>query len=370
MKKFLLASLATAVFFLSVGCSSEKEGDARKPENAGVVSVVKIVGSTIPDTLTAVGTVQAAETAQLAPQIMGTVVAVHVREGDPIRAGQVLVSIDPAQSKAALEGTQAALAASEHQLAAAQTQQKLAEETLTRYDTLFQRKSVSPQEYDEVKARAQAAAAATEAARAQRSQAKAAVAQAQSGFTYTSIRAPFNGVVIERRVDPGALASPGAPVLTVESTGRFRLEATVDEASLRFVHMGEAVPISLDAYPGESLTGRVTQIVPAADPSSRTFVVKIELPASKSVRSGLFGRAQFPRGERTAILVPNSSVVRRGALVGVFTVGQDKVAELRYVTLGNTMGDRVEVLSGLSPNEVVVSSPGDRELGGKQVEVQ
>lgn len=370
MKKSLILGFATSIFFLTTNCSSEKGSDTHKPESAGRVSVVKVSNSTIPDTLTAVGTVQAAETAQLAPQIMGTVVAVHVREGDLIRAGQVLVSVDPAQSKASLEGAQAALAASEHQLAAAQTQQKLAEETLARYDTLFQRRSVSPQEYDEVKARAQAAAASAEAARAQRSQAQAAVAQAQSGFNYTSIRAPFSGVVIERRVDPGALASPGAPVMTVESTGRFRLEATVDEASFRFVHMGETVPVSLDAYPGESLNGRVTQIVPAADPSSRTFVVKLELPSSKLVRSGLFGRAQFSRGERNAILIPNSSVIRRGALVGVFTIGQNQLAELRYVTLGNPVGDRVEVLSGLSPNDVVVSSPGDRELGGKQVEVQ
>jgi len=370
MKKYLIIVFATAVFFLSIGCSSEKGSVARKPENAGKVSVVKISNSTVPDVLNAVGTVQAAETAQLAPQIMGTVVTVHVREGDLIRAGQVLLSINPAQSKAALEGAQAALAASEHQLAAAQIQQKLAEETLARYDTLFQRKSVSPQEYEEVKARAQAAAAAAEAARAQRSQATAAVAQARSGFDYTSIRAPFNGVVIERHVDPGALASPGVPVMTVESTGRFRLEATVDEASLRYVRMGETVPVSLDAYPGESLNGKVTQIVPAADPSSRTFLVKLELPASKIVRSGLFGRAQFPRGERTAILVPGTSVVRRGALVGVFTIRQNQLAELRYVTLGNPVGDRVEVLSGLSPNDVVVSAPGDRELGGKQVEVQ
>jgi multidrug efflux pump subunit AcrA (membrane-fusion protein) len=88
------------------------------------------------------------------------------------------------------------------------------------------------------------------------------------------------------------------------------------------------------------------------------------------VRSGLFGRAQFPRGERSAILIPSTSVVHRGALVGVFAIGQNQLAELRYVTLGNPVGDRVEVLSGLSPNEVVVSSPGDRELGGKQVEVQ
>lgn len=370
MKKSHFAIALVSLFLLLAGCSSEEKANAGKPENGGKVAVVRVAGATIPDALTAVGTVRASDTAQLAPQIMGTVVAVRVREGDFVKAGQVLVSIDPAQSRAALEGAQAAQAASEHQLAAAQTQQRLAEETLARYDKLFERKSVSPQEYDEVKARAQAASAAAEAAQAGQSQAKAGVAKAQSGFTYTSIRAPFNGVVTERHVDPGALASPGVPVMTVESSGRFRLEATVDEANLRFVKLGAGVPVSLDAYPDESFTGKVTQIVPAADPSSRTFLVKIELPAAKVVRSGLFGRAQFARGERTAILIPKSAVVPRGALSGVFAVGPDKIATLRYITVGNAVGDRVEVLSGISPNEVVISSPGDRELGGKKVEVQ
>ena len=221
-----------------------------------------------------------------------------------------------------------------------------------------------------MKARAESAGAAVEAAQAGQAQAKAAVAQAQSAFGYSKLRAPFDGVVTERRVDPGALASPGMPLLTIESSGRLRLEATVDESDLRFVHVGEIVPVTLDAYPDQKLSGRVSQIVPAADPASRTFLLKIELPSSTLLRSGLFGRAQFSRGERKALIIPRTAVIERGSIKGVFVVDQDKIASLRYVTLGGPLGDRVEVLSGLSPSESIVLSPADRDLGGKRIEVQ
>jgi RND family efflux transporter MFP subunit len=370
MKRILLLITALTLLIVAFGCSSDKSATSQAPENAGTVSVFQTANTTVPDELAAVGTVRAADVAQLSAQMMGNVTAVNVHEGDAVRRGEVLVTIDQAQPRAALERAQAALTAAQHEVAAAQSQKDLAEATLKRYETLYQRKSVSPQEFDEVKTRAQSAAANAEAAQAAQAQAKAAVAQAQSAFGYTTIRAPFDGLVTERKVDPGALAAPGMPLLTVESTKQFRLEATVDEASLRFVHMGQTVPVTLDAYPDPPLQGKVTQIVPSADPASRTFLVKIELPRSPVIRSGLFGRAHFPRGQRSALVIPETAVVDRGAMKAVFVVGHDKIASLRYVTVGSPIGDRVEVLSGLAPNESVVLSPGERELGGKRVEVR
>jgi RND family efflux transporter MFP subunit len=268
-----------------------------------------------------------------------------------------------------LERAQAALSAAQHELAAAETDRSLSESTLKRFDTLYQRKSVSPQEYDEVKARYQGSQARAEAAQAGAAQAKAAVAQAQTAFGYTRVRAPFSGVVTERKVDPGVLAAPGMPLLTLEVARRYRLEATVDEASLRFVRIGEPVSVTLDAYPDQPLMGRITQIVPAADPNTRTFLVKVELPSSAILRSGLFARANLSRGERDSLVIPRTAVVERGALRAVYVVGPDQIASLRFVTVGETVGDRLEVLSGLNVKESVVLSPGDRELGGKRVEV-
>jgi len=130
------------------------------------------------------------------------------------------------------------------------------------------------------------------------------------------------------------------------------------------------VPVTIDAYPGEKLSGKVTQIVPAADPSTRTFMVKLELPTNAFLRSGLFGRASFSRGERDSLTIPHTAIVDRGALKAVYVVGPDQVASLRYVTVGNPLGDQIEILSGLAPQEAIVLSPGDREIGGKRIEVR
>jgi RND family efflux transporter MFP subunit len=368
MKKLLF--LVFTSLLIASGCSSDKHEAAVAPETVRNVAVYQATSTRVPDLIDAVGTVRAAETAPISAQIMGNVLSVAVREGDSVKRGQVLATIDPAQAQASVERAEAALSAAQHEVAAAQTERALTESTMKRYETLYQRKSVSPQEFDEIKARYQGAMARSESAQAGQAQAKAAVTQAQTGFGYTKLRAPFDGVVTERKVDPGALAAPGMPLLTVEATGRYRLEATIDESSLRYVKIGEAAPVSLDTYPDHSLTGKVSQIVPAADPTTRTFLVKIELPANTVLRSGLFGRAHFSRGERDSLVIPKTAVVDRGALKGVYVVSPDKIAELRYVTIGSAIGERYEVLSGLAPSETVVAAPGDREIGGKRIEVQ
>ena len=368
MKKALL--IAMGLLLAAAGCSSSRQEKPAVPETVRGMAVFKTATMRVPDQIVAVGTVRAAETAQISAQTMGSVISVNVREGDAVGQGQVLATIDPAQAQAGLDRAQAALSAAQHELAAAETERSLTESTLKRFDTLYQRKSVSPQEYDEVKARYQGSVARSEAAQSGTAQAKAAVAQAQTAFSYTRLRAPFSGVVIERRVDPGTLATPGMPLVTIEATGRFRLEATIDEGSLRYAHVGESVPVTLDAYPDQQLSGKVTQIVPAADPNTRSFLVKIELPSDAVLRSGLFGRAYFPRGERESVFVPRTAVVERGALKGVYVVGPDQIAALRYVTVGDIVGDRLEVLSGLNIQEAVVVSPAEKEIGGKRVEVQ
>ena len=368
MRKLVLLGLS--LILVATGCSPSKQEKAASPEVVRDIAIYKAANTRVPDVIVAVGTVRAAETAQVSAQMMGNVLSVNVREGDSVSQGQVLATIDPAQAQAGLLRAEATLSGAQHEVAAAETERALTESTLKRFDTLYQRKSVSPQEYDEVRARYQGALARSEAAQAGAAQAKASVVQAQTAFGYTKVRAPFAGVITERKVDPGILAAPGMPLLTVEAAGRYRLEASVDEASVRFVRIGEAVPVRLGAYPDQSLTGKVSQIVPAADPNTRTFLIKIDLPSNTTLRSGLFGRASFSRGERDSLVVPRTAVVDRGALKAVYVVGPEQIVALRYVTVGQSMDDRLEVLSGLNANEAVVLAPGDREIGGKRVEVQ
>jgi RND family efflux transporter MFP subunit len=144
----------------------------------------------------------------------------------------------------------------------------------------------------------------------------------------------------------------------------------VDESKIGAVRLGESVPVVIDSLGDQAITGKVVQIVPAADPGSRTFTVKIDLPATAQMRTGLFGRARFARGQHDAIAVPKSAVLNRGQLQAVYVVGSDQLASLRYVTLGPASADEVEVLSGLQSGDRIVVQAGDRDLGGKQVEGQ
>lgn len=352
------------------GCSNEHRTQAAAPETVSDVSVIVAQATIVPDWLEAVGTVRAAQTSQVSSQMLGNIVEIRALEGDRVQSGQVLAIIDDAQPRSAVNQATAAAAASEQEVAAADSDFVLAEETLKRYQQLYEKKSVSPQEFDEIKARYQSAAAHRDRARAGQSQANAALTQAQTSLGYTRVRAPFAGVVTEKKADAGTLASPGMPIFTVEDTHSYRLEVTVDETDIRLVRIGQAAPATIDSLGNASVSGKVVQIVPAADPASRSFLVKVELPAVAHLRSGLFGRARFPRGERPVMLIPRTSVVDRGQLQGVYVLDANQVAGLRYVTLGQSTGQMIEVLSGLQSGEMLVAAPGDRELGGKRIAVR
>ena len=364
-----IATLASAALILtSVGCSSERQSVSEAPETVSNVSLVSAQSTTIADVVEAVGTLRAAETSQLAAQMMGNIVEIRVREGDHVQRGQVLAVIDDAQPRAALDRATAADMAAQQEISASESDLSLAEATFKRYQTLYDRKSVSPQEFDEIKARYQAVRARCEMARAGQAQTKAALQQARTALSYAHIVAPFDGLVTEKKTDVGTLTSPGMPIFTVEDLRRYRLEATVNETDLRFVRQGQQVSVSIDAIGGRELKGKVVEIVPAADPGSRTFLVKVEIPSDPALRSGLFGRAQITRGERTALLVPRTAIVERGQLQGIYVLDQNRIVGLRYITLGKPSAQQVEVLAGLQPGEMLIRDPGGRELSGKKIE--
>ncbi len=367
-------SLMTALVILGMtlltACSGSQKVAASLPEVIRDVQVVTIQEQTAPDIFTAVGTVRALRSAPLAAQVMGNITAVNVREGDTVRPGQVLVAIDDMQPKANVDQAQAALSAAEHEVAAAESDLALAQSTFKRMQTLYDKKSLSAQEYDEVRSRLQSAQARRDTAVAGKARAAAALENARTVLDFTRVKAPFAGIVTDRRVDPGALAAPGLPLLAVEGGGQFRLEASVDERDLKYVHLGEKIGVTLDAFDGQPLSGRVAELVPAGDPASRTFTVKVDLPADKRIRSGMFGRAAFARGERKVVLLPASAITDRGQLQSVYVVGENKIAASRYVTLGAPQANSREVLSGVSAGEVVISNPGGRDLAGKKIEVR
>jgi len=307
-----------------------------------------------------------------------------VRAGDRVRPGATLVTLDGREidansSRAAATSVSAAesVRAAEADLRAAESGVVLARATNERIQTLFAKRSSTAQEVDQSVAALAAADAQVQAARARLSAATAARDAARAGAdsarisaTYAVLAAPFDGVVTERHADPGSLATPGMPLVTLEDVSTFRLEVPIDEARARSIAIGQPVDVSIDDGPasadGGSVRGRVGEIA-RLDSESHTFLVKITLPPGACTRSGLFGRARFSGPARRALVVPRSSVIARGQLSFVYLVDPDGRARLRPVSAGPEDGDRREVLAGVHEGDVLVASPPPALTDGARV---
>jgi RND family efflux transporter MFP subunit len=271
---------------------------------------------------------------------------------------------------------------------AAEANKTLAQSTYHRYKDLLERRSVSQQEFDEVEAKNKVAEAETERAGklldalsakrkqilARIDQARAEVSQVQVYTSYARLTSPMNGIVTQRAAEPGMLAAPGVPLLTLEDQSRFRLEVSVEESQIKNIRLRTPARIEIDALGVKDLSAQVTEIVPAVDPSSRTYLVRIDLPDAKKtkdqrpVRSGLFGKAFFPIGEKTSLLVPQQSVMRRGQLASVYVVDEGGLVRTRLIQTGQSHGDRVEVLSGLRDGEKIVVQGVEKVSEGSRVQ--
>ena len=362
LNRFVLAM----PLLLLTGCTARHAAPSAPPEISGLATA-KTEMVAIPSTIDAVGTVYASESAVLSAQVSGRIIAVLVHEGDVVRAGQPLVRLDDAQARASVSRQDASMASSRHQMEAAQTESELAASTLVRYQILRDRKSVSPQEFDEVSRRAQAANAQLESSRSQLTAAEAAASESRTVAGYAGVTAPFAGTITARHVDPGALATPGMPLLEISKAGPLELDATVDESMLSAINVGATISVTLPALSRSPIEGRVADIVPAADSATHSFLIKVALSSMPGLHSGIYGTAAIATGTRNALLVPVGAVVAHGSLNSVWVVDENQIASLRYVTLGAPRGDSVEVLSGIGAGETVVLSPTDRELAGVRV---
>ena len=330
----------------------------------------------------AVGTVRARTAAAISSKVMAYVREVRVQAGDAVREGQLLIMLDARdleanykRAEAGRDEARSAQVEADSALAAANAQLDLAKVTFGRMQELFDKKSISNQEFDEATARRKAAEAAYQMAAAKGAQVLAKIAQAEqelqaAGITrgYAELRAPFGGVVTAKTAEPGSMATPGAPLLTVERAGAYRLEAAVEESRVRSIRAGQPVSVSLEAL-GRTFEARVSEIVPAVDAASRAYVVKIDLPTVAQLRSGMFGRAMFSSGARSVLAVPAAAVSERGQLQSVL-VADGGYARTRLITIGQKSGDQVEVLSGLSAGEKVICPLPQSLADGARVEAR
>ena len=387
MKRIILIVGGMALLLLPISCSKKPETSQQMPVVQGA-KIENVQPTSVDDYYEAVGTVRARNSSVVAARIMGNIVALHVREGDTVRAGQTLIEIENREAGIQVQKAQAGvreatdaldevdrnIRAAESAREAARANEKLANTTFNRYQALFARRSVSPQEFDEVRAKLEVASAerdvadrflqATKARQrqilARIDQAKADVSNARVYIGYARLTSPINGVVTSKQTDVGYLATPGSPLLTIEDNSRYQLAVAVEESRLGTIHLNDQARLLIEALGNTELTGSVEEIVPAADPNSRSYIVKVGVPnlAGAQLRSGVYGKARFISGQRQALAIPKTAISQRGQLTGVFVVDQSGLARLRLIKTGRAFGDNVEILSGLNAGEhIVIEGP-------------
>jgi RND family efflux transporter MFP subunit len=369
--------ISAAVGLALAGCSGP---DGAKPAQTAApipVTVVPIAIADIADTFEAGGVIQARTTAAVTARILAPVREVRVAPGDRVRAGQVLIVLDGRDLDARARRTRAAALAADQDVAAAVSDQQaadaavaLARATHGRIAGLHARRSATAQELDDAtgalraaEARTSGAAARLQAAKASVESARAATDETETTASFATITAPFAGVVTEKMVEAGNMAAPGTPLLRLEDTRGFRLDVRVDESRIGQISQGAVVPVSLDSGrdDGAIVTGTVAEISRAVETDARAFLVKIALPDTPALRSGMFGRARFSGSPRRALTVPARSLVHNGQVTSVFVVERD-VARVRLV---NVSGG--EVLDGLSEGDLVVVAPPAELADGRRV---
>jgi RND family efflux transporter MFP subunit len=305
------------------------------PTLVHAVETHSVASASRPVTEEVVGSVRT----RIRSKVSGRISEMPIILGQKVKAGELLAKIDAREIQARLEQAEA--------------QREQASRDLDRARTLAQKQVSSKQELDAAEARARVA--------------EAALSEARTMMGYANVTAPFDGVVSRRLAEVGDLAAPGRPLLEIEDRGELRFEADVPEALIGMVNAGDRLEVTIPTI-RKTFQGIVAEVSPTAEAASRTFLVKLDLPASSELRAGQFGRAAVPVVEAKSIRIPASAIVKRGQMEIVFVNDQGK-ARLRLVKTGKTFSDGVEILAGLADGDAVIVTEPARLIDGQPVEV-
>jgi len=285
------------------------------------------------------GTVQSARRTTVAARILARVEEVSVAAGDDVAAGDLLVTLDA-------RDLGARVAQARESLKAAQAKRDLAKRELDRADELLKRGVGTRQRYDQALSTLQISEADVDRLRQ-------SLNETETALSYTRIRAPAAGRVIDRLAEPGDTVAPGQPLLRLYDPAALRAEAPVRESLAVGLNVGDVLRVEVPAL-ATTINGPIDEIVPFAEPGARTLLVKVSMPVDARLYAGLYARVAIPAGERVRLLVPATAVTRIGQLEFV-TVIEETGAAQRMVTSGEPLDDgRLEILSGLEAGERVV----------------
>lgn len=317
-------------------------GKLAVPSGSTTRPLLTVETSPQPEQVDLIGTVQSEYRTTVSARLQANIVEMNVNAGSQVSKGQVIARLDDRDLKARLEQANEALRAAE-------AQRDLARRKAERFGRLVQEQAAGTEEWDDWKARYAAAAADATAAQQK-------IREVQVALSDAMILSPMDGIVVERLAESGDMAVPGKGLAVIYDPQNLRLEALVREAYIgrldELRKKKQPIPVLIESI-GKEVPGLVTQIVPLADPQSRSFVVKVHLSAATDLYPGMFGRLRVPLGEAPRTEIPQRAVREVGQL-SLVTVAVDDHTEVRAVRLGRTRGDRVEVLAGLAAGDRIV----------------
>ena len=373
-----LALLAVTI----ASCGAKPDGQAQ-PERPVPVRVAYVRAMAFAPTLELSGNVGAARQVVVGAAVSGRVVETFVRTGEEVGAGQPVAAIDDSAYRAdygkavdSVGSAEAGVAQTQALAQAARSRLELAQATAKRMALLYDEGAISHQDADQARADLAAARAGVEqalaaiaAAAASRAEAQASVAAAGVPLGDSVVRAPFEGIVLAREVEPGAVVGVGSPIVTIEDKAHLELDVTVPDAAARAVHPRMPVTARVDALGGQEIPGAVRAVLPSGTPGVRSVIAKIDLQPAHGLYPGMFARVRLAAPARRAAAVPASAIVTRDGQTGVFTVAGGR-AEFVPVQTGATQSGCVELVAGVLGGKPVATSALEKITSGTAVSIE
>lgn len=316
------------------------------PTRADVAQQITVVGNLIGEATVAV-----------VPKTAGRLEEIYVKLGDRVTRGQRIAKIEDREIREQVKQAEASFEVARATIRQREADLKFAQTNLDRSRELYGRQLLPRQTLDDADARFQAAQAQLDLAHAQYTQAQARLEELRITLGNTVIVSPVNGFVARRAADPGAYASQNAPVADVVDIGMVRLVANIVEKDLRRVGQGDPARVEVDAFPGETFTGRVARVAPVLDPATRTAQIEVEIAnQSYRLKPGMYARVNLTIEQRkNALVVPSNAVVSRDGQRGIFLT-DGETATFRPVQIGIEEVAHIEILGGLTEGERIVTT--------------
>ncbi|MCX5869139.1 MAG: efflux RND transporter periplasmic adaptor subunit [Deltaproteobacteria bacterium] len=339
--KQLIGYLLVAGILALASCKGGHEGKPASKLPVAQVDVQEVVAETVISQIEVVGTVHAVEHASIAPKVSGQIIAMPVDLGSRVHKGDLLVKISAGEISAQLLQAQARVEQARRNLAREERLQKQGASTLETVKSLQEQARIAEAAHEEVKTR----------------------------LEYATITAPFAGIVTRKIASIGDLASPGVALLELENEKALQVVAQVPERLILKVRKGDILPVSVPAA-GVTLSGEVAEVSPAADPSSRTASVKINIAATAAdLRPGQFARVTLTGSGEKSLTISEKAVLSFGQMERVFLV-EDNIARLRLVRTGVRYDGQIEILAGLAPGDRIVVNGADKLQDGQPLDVK